>query len=132
MPAEADLGTQRRLTLMLQKAALRARKVRRRERDGEEIELDDAVHAALALRSASAGEPRVYRRVLRAPERCAVLLLIDSSASSAHAHADDTQLVTQQRAATLLAGAAAAAGWSLAIQGFDSDGRQGVNHWRVK
>ncbi len=132
VPAAVDAGAQRRLTLLLQKAALRARSLRRRERDGDEIELDEAVRAALALRSGSTGEPRVYRRVLRAPERCAVLLLIDSSASSARPHAGATQLTSQQGAAALLAGAAAQAGWSLAIQGFDSDGRQSVNHWRVK
>ena len=131
-PAWVDPVAQRRLTLLLQKGALRTRSLRRREREGDEIDLDEAVCAVLALRSGSTDEARVHRRMLRAPERCAVLLLIDSSASSAHAHADATQLVTQQRAATLLAGAAAAAGWSLAIQGFDSDGRQGVNHWRVK
>ncbi|RYY59218.1 MAG: hypothetical protein EOO24_60870 [Comamonadaceae bacterium] len=108
-----DPATQRRLTLLLQKAASRSRRLRRRERDGDEIELDEAVRAALALRSGSTDEARVHRRVLRAPERCAVLLLIDTSASSAHPHADATQLVTQQRAATLLATAAAAAGWSL-------------------
>lgn len=132
VPAVVDAGTQRRLTLLLQKAALRARHLRRRERDGDEIELDEAVRAVLALRSDSTGEPRVYRRVLPAPERCALLLLIDSSASSAQPHAGSTQLATQQSAAALLARAVAAAGWSLAIQGFNSDGRQGVNHWRVK
>lgn len=132
LPAPGDPAAQRQLTLLLQKAALRARSLRRRERVGDEIELDEAVRAVLALRSGSTDEERVHRRMLRAPERCAVLLLIDSSASSAHAHAGATQLVTQQRAATLLAGAAAAAGWSMAIQGFDSDSRHGVNHWRVK
>lgn len=133
--APVDPATLRQLTLLLQKAAQRSRILRRRERDGDEIELDEAVRAVLALRSGSTDEERVHRRVLRAPERCAVLLLIDSSASSARPHGAQggtTQLATQQRAAALLACAAAAAGWSLAIQGFDSDGRRGVNHWRVK
>ncbi|MDO9352822.1 MAG: hypothetical protein Q7T55_03965, partial [Solirubrobacteraceae bacterium] len=39
-PAWVDPTAQRRLTLMLQKATLRARSLRRREREGDEIEMD--------------------------------------------------------------------------------------------
>ncbi|MDB5830130.1 MAG: hypothetical protein JWQ73_4350, partial [Variovorax sp.] len=107
-----------------------------REREGDDIELDEAVSAVLAQRSGSADELRVHTRSIQAEESVAMLLLIDSSASSARPHGSDaargTQLTTQQRVARLLAGAMAATGGSLAIQGFDSDGRESVNHWRVK
>ncbi len=133
---EHDAPVQRALTLLLQKSAMRSRVLRRRERDGDDIELDEAVSAVLAQRSGSADELRVHTRSTQAAESVAVLLLIDSSASSARPHGSDaaggTQLTTQQRVARLLAGALATTGGSLAIQGFDSDGREGVNHWRVK
>ena len=131
-----DAQVQRALTLVLKKSSMRARVLRRRERDGDDIELDEAVSAVLALRNGGTDALRVHTRWTQAAEKVAVLLLIDSSASSARPHGSDatrgTQLVTQQRVARLLAGAMAAAGGSLAIQGFDSDGREGVNHWRVK
>ncbi len=133
---DEDAPVQRALTLVLQKSALRNRVLRRREREGDDIELDEAVSAVLARRSGSADELRVHTRSTQTAESVAVLLLIDSSASSARPHGSGvpggTQLMTQQRVARMLAGAMAANGGSLAIQGFDSDGREGVNHWRVK
>jgi len=130
-----DRAMQRRLTLAMRKAAAGGRPSFRREREGDEIVLDEAVRAMLSARSGNAANERIYRRLLRAPERIALMLLIDSSASSARPHGlggRSTQFQMQQRVGTLIAHAAADAGWSLAIQAFDSDGRHGVNHWRVK
>ncbi|MET0207604.1 MAG: hypothetical protein ABW220_01110 [Burkholderiaceae bacterium] len=110
--------------------------LRRREREGDDIELDEAVSAVLAQRGGHADELRVHTRSMHAAESIAVLLLLDCSASTARPHGLDaergTQLLTQQRVARLFAVAMAATGGLLAIQGFDSDGREGVNHWRVK
>ncbi|MET0540241.1 MAG: hypothetical protein ABWZ88_00645 [Variovorax sp.] len=132
-----DPATVRRLGMLMRRAALRMRAVRRREREGDEIDLDETLRAVLSLRSGGTDHERVHRRIVRAPEHCAVLLLIDCSASSAQPHGagqdlSTTQLAAQQRVAALMARAAQDAGWSLAIQAFDSDGRHGVNHWRIK
>ncbi|VWX61020.1 von Willebrand factor type A domain (fragment) [Burkholderiales bacterium 8X] len=129
------------LALLLRKAALRARVQRRREQEGDDIDLDEWLLAIDSpLRGSSpghaSGDPeRVYRRMSRKPVRCAMLLLVDCSASSARPYGPDaalSQLAAQQRAASLLAQAACAAGWSVAIQGFSSDGRHRVEHWHVK
>ncbi|MET0207798.1 MAG: nitric oxide reductase activation protein [Burkholderiaceae bacterium] len=134
--ADATPGAslQRELVAVLRNVAIPSREAFRREYEGDAIEVDRAIRAVLSLQSGHADDERVYRRPLRVPERVAALLLVDCSASSANPHgpSGSTQLAVQQRAASLLAGAMSAAGWSFAIQGFDSDGRHGVNHWRVK
>lgn len=106
-----------------------------REREGEEIDLDAAVQAMLALRQGrTADDVPVHRRRWRAPAQTAAMLLVDVSASSGEPHTTgDAQsgLELQQRLAAGLAAAMTAAGWRVAIQAFCSDGRHGVRHSRV-
>jgi hypothetical protein len=124
-----------RLVSALRATAWQASVMQRREREGEEIDLDAAVQAMLALRQRRvADDVRLHRRRLGAPVQTAAMLLVDVSASSREPHTPgDAQsgLELQQRLAAGLAAAMMAAGWRVAIQAFCSDGRQGVRHSRV-
>lgn len=116
-------------------AALRqGRRRRGRAPQGDEIDLDAALHALLAARSGQAGDERVYRRTERVAQGVALFVLLDCSASSAEPSAAGalSRLALQQQAAAVLAGAAAALGWRVAVQGFCSDGRHAACQWRVQ
>jgi len=115
--------------------ALRTQRVQaRREREGDTLDLDAALRAAVDRRSGWAGEARVYRRSAGGSSSGALFVLVDCSASSAMRHelpGGPTRLALQQQAAAHLAVAAQAAGWRVAVQGFCSDGRHGVVQWRI-
>jgi nitric oxide reductase activation protein len=125
----------RALVAVLRRAARSPRLQPRPERDGETLDLDRALHAAVAARSGRGGEDRVYRRRSHAPAEAALFVLVDCSASSAQAAPTPgapTRLAQQQQATARLSRAAQAAGWRVAVQGFCSDGRHGVRQWRVQ
>lgn len=116
--------------------ALRTQRLQvRREREGDTLDLDAALRAAIDRRSGFADEARVYRRRARRPASGALVVLVDCSASSAlpiDPQGAWTRLGVQQQAAAQLAMAAQSAGWRVAVQGFCSDGRHGVVQWRIK
>ncbi|MGJ7579099.1 nitric oxide reductase activation protein NorD [Variovorax sp. RHLX14] len=127
-----------RLRAALQVAALRTRVLQPREADGDELDVENSVQTLAALRRRQPWDERVYRRIRHAPARLAVMLLLDTSASSGerplHASAAGsatTVLSLAQCAAAELAAAMSRLGWRVAIQGFSSDGRHAVRHSRV-
>ncbi|AWJ86381.1 hypothetical protein TSH58p_23005 (plasmid) [Azospirillum sp. TSH58] len=112
----------------------------RRQREGDDLDLDACITATTARRNGHAPDIRVFQRVRRRGRDLSVLLLLDASHStndSANDPANDpvndpagdgTVLDLERRSADLLAGALAAAGDRFALAAFRSDGREAV-HW---
>ncbi|WP_234192242.1 hypothetical protein [Pseudacidovorax sp. NFM-22] len=100
---------------------------------GDELAMGEAVRAIVARRVGRPWDPsRTWLRRMRAPVRAAVLLLVDTSASSASlVPGAGIALAIQKRQAVALAQALTAVGWRVAVQGFDSDGRHRVAVRRV-
>ena len=124
-----------RLRSVLQSSALQRRVVQPRTTDGDDVDLDPAIQALGAWRHGRPGDERLYRRTRRAPDGVAVMLLLDTSASSGRACLEGeppTALALAKCAAADLAAAMVDVGWRVAVQGFSSDGRHAVRHSRAK
>lgn len=107
----------------------------RRQDEGEEIDLDAAVGAAVQLRSLHAPERRVYvRQQLHRREDVTLLLLLDLSASMNDrlAAADASALELLRDASLLLATVLERLGMRFAVAGFHSNGRHEVAYVRCK
>lgn len=107
----------------------------RRQRDGEEFELDALVHAQSELRCGRLPDWRVHRHRCRRKPDLSVLLLLDLSASTNATVATTGQstLLSLIREASLLLGAAIGqSGDQYAIHGFRSNGRHEVEYLRFK
>ena len=99
---------------------------RRRQTQGEDIDLDAAVQARVDRRAGGAPSPRVYVRTSRQRQDLAVLLLLDLSASTG------PLLALIRSAARLLARVLARTGADLVVHGFCSNGRHQVIYQRIK
>lgn len=104
----------------------------RRQREGDHLDIDACIAAAVARRHGHAPDMRVYRRARRRGRDLSVLLLLDASQSTNDPAGDGTVLDLERRSADLLAGALAAAGDRFALAGFRSDGREAVQWLPVK
>lgn len=125
-PAAQPAGLQATLVATLRRLARApSRRAGLRAMDGEGFDLDAAIDAAAARRHRLPFDPRVHRRPATAPSGGAAFLLIDTSASS------EASLPLALAAAEALAQALGDAGWSVAVQGFESEGRRAVTLWRV-
>lgn len=117
-------------------ALRRDRQVRMRRREcGDDLDLDAAVAALADARGGRVPDQRVYmRRQSRADEPLATLLLLDVSASVSEIDAGTGRQVLDlaRDAALLLARALDESGCPLAVAGFRSNGRRGVEYLRVK
>lgn len=105
----------------------------RRQWEGEEIDLDAAIDAAVARRLRQVPEGRLFQRPGHGPCTASVLLLLDLSASTLDRAAGSAQtlLALEQQAALLLARSALAGGDRIAIHGFSSDTRARVSYFRL-
>ena len=109
------------------------RSVRRRQHDGDGLDLDAAVDAMTALRAGQAPDPRLFTAARPRREDMATLVLLDGSASNAARLPDRrTVLDVQRLAASLLGEALAARHDPLALRAFASDGREDVRLTRIK
>jgi nitric oxide reductase activation protein len=106
----------------------------RRQEEGEELDLEAAVRAAVDLRLGNAPDTRVHRRSVRHERDLAVLVLIDLSQSTNDRvrTGDTTVLELTREAAALLADAMAKLGDPFAIHGFASNGRHEIGYSRFK
>jgi hypothetical protein len=119
----------RLLEAMRPQGAIRIRKLE----DGDDIDLNAAVAAAVDTRLRRQPDPRVMMRVVRRTRDTAVLLLLDLSQSTNDpAAAGKTVLDLTQEASLLLSEAIGRVGDRLAIHGFASDGRANVFYSRFK
>ncbi|WP_353859650.1 hypothetical protein [Azospirillum formosense] len=128
LDAPADPRLVQRVRALVRHAVV-GRPVRlRRQKDGDDLDLDACVAASAARRHGHVPDLRVYRRVRRHGRDLSVLLLLDASHSTNDSVEDGTVLDLERRSADLLAGALAAAGDRFALAAFRSDGREAV-HW---
>ena len=106
----------------------------RGQRDGDEFDLDALVAACTARRANQTPQLRVFLRRQRQPGAGATVLLIDASASSAHAFpgSDTTMLSVARSVAMRCALSIQRAGGACAIHSFCSNGRHAVHYERIK
>lgn len=106
----------------------------RRQEEGDDLDLEAAVRAAVDLRLGASPDTRVHRRTVRRHRDLAALLLLDlSQSTNDRVRAGDTTVLELTReAAALLADAMAKLGDPFAIHGFSSNGRHEVGYRRFK
>ncbi len=106
----------------------------RRLEDGDEIDLNAAVDALVAIRMGSQPDTRITLRNVLKTRDLAVMVLVDLSESTNNklAGSDKTVLDLTREAAALVATAIQGIGDPFAIHGFASDGRHDVHYYRFK
>jgi len=102
-------------------------------REGDSIDIDAGIEAAIDRRSGRLTDGRIFQRSDREHRDLAVLLLLDISQSTSQVDRHGRSVLEVEReAAAIMAGALEKAGDSLAIHGFNSDGREKVRYLRLK
>ena len=102
--------------------------------DGDEIDINAAVDAMIALRMGEQPNPRITMRnvILRRDLAVTVLLDLSESTNEYVEGSDKTVLELTREAATLVSTAIDGVGDPFAIHGFASDGRHDVQYFRFK
>lgn len=116
-------------------AASEAGKRRRlkRQAEGEALDLDAALDAAIAVRAKRQPDPHVYARIQPPARSIAVHLLLDISQSTADPAGPGLSILDMERdAAGILAGTMCGLGDDLAISAFSSCGRHDVRVIPIK
>ncbi|NOZ10555.1 MAG: VWA domain-containing protein [Gammaproteobacteria bacterium] len=102
--------------------------------DGDEIDLNAAVDAMVAIRMGEQPSPRITMRSVLKTRDLSVVVLLDLSESTNETvgESDKTILQLTREAATLVATAIDGIGDPFALHGFASDGRHDVQYYRFK
>jgi hypothetical protein len=102
--------------------------------DGDEIDINAAIDAMVAIRMGEQPNPRITMRNVLKSRDLAVVLLLDLSESTNEtvSGSDKTVLQLTREAATLVSTAIEGIGDPFAIHGFASDGRHDVQYYRFK
>jgi nitric oxide reductase NorD protein len=102
--------------------------------DGDEIDINAAIDAMVAIRMGSQPNTRITMRNVLKNRDLAVVLLLDLSESTNEtvSGSDKTVLQLTREAATLVSTAIEGIGDPFAIHGFASDGRHDVQYYRFK
>ncbi|HEB58527.1 MAG TPA: VWA domain-containing protein [Gammaproteobacteria bacterium] len=102
--------------------------------DGDEIDINAAVDAMVALRMGEQPSPRITMRNVLKTRDLAVVVLLDLSESTNEQVGDTDKTILQltREAATLVATAINGIGDPFALHGFASDGRHDVQYYRFK
>lgn len=125
--------TARRLRQVIDRLKPQHRRRIRRQTEGDGLDFDPLVNAAIDLRAGVPPDPRIYQRHIPDGRDIAVLLLIDLSHSINDETADGTTLLRlAQEATALLAWAVGELGDGFAIAGFASKSRHDVRYARIK
>ncbi|ALM86969.1 hypothetical protein ASB57_13870 [Bordetella sp. N] len=104
----------------------------RRQGEGETLDINAAIEAAVDRRGGTMPDPRMFIRPGRRVRSVSVLVLLDLSESANDRGQDGHSLLDRERdAALMLAAAAGAAGHRVAIHGFHSNTRQNVRYLRL-
>lgn len=131
--ASTPIDIERRVTALARGAAIGRRMRERGLQDGDALDLDACIAAAISRRAGLSPDPRVFVREVPGPRDLAMVLLIDLSQSTADVDAEGRSvLATETATAAILAHAVDAAGDALAIHGFRSDGREKVRYYPIK
>lgn len=120
-------------------ALIRASKVSRQQRvrrqiEGEYLDVDAAIEAAIARRSGEMPDARIYGRYQRRHRDLSILILIDASRSTGQRidGGEGTILEAERFAVALLADALSKLGDPFALAAFSSDTRDDVRYLRIK
>lgn len=107
---------------------------RRRQQEGDDLDLNAAIGALISLRSHQTPDPRVHVRTGRRMRDFSVLVLLDlSESTNDRVPGTFTSVLDLSREATvLLADAMSQIGDAFAIHGFASNGRHEVEYYRLK
>lgn len=119
----------------LVRAAKVSRPVRmRRQREGDRLDVEATITAAIDLRAGLTPSPNIYARLERRWRDLSVLLLIDASQSTNDVVKGSGQSVLEleRDASSLLAYAMDGMGDPFAIHAFCSDTREDVHYYRLK
>lgn len=102
--------------------------------DGDEIDINAAVDAMIALRMGEQPSTRITMRNVLKTRDLAVVVLLDLSESTNEQVGDSDKTILQltREAATLVATAIDGIGDPFALHGFASDGRHDVQYYRFK
>ena len=102
--------------------------------DGEEIDINAAIDAMVAIRMGEQPSSRITMRNVLKTRDLAVIILMDLSESTKEtiSGSDKTVLQLTREAATLVSTAINGIGDSFAVHGFASDGRHDVQYYRFK
>lgn len=102
--------------------------------DGDEIDINAAVDAMVAIRMGAQPNPRITMRNVLKNRDLSVVVLLDLSESTNEVvgGSDKTVLQLTREAATLVATAINGIGDPFALHGFASDGRHDVQYYRFK
>lgn len=102
--------------------------------DGDEIDINAAVDAMIAIRMGEQPSPRITMRNVLKSRDLAVVVLLDLSESTNEPMkgSDKSVLQLTREASTLVATAIEGIGDPYAIHGFASDGRHDVQYYRLK
>jgi hypothetical protein len=102
--------------------------------DGDEIDINAAIDAMVAIRMGAQPNPRITMRNVLKTRDLSVVLLMDLSESTNETvtGSDKTVLQLTREAATLVSTAIEGIGDPFAIHGFASDGRHDVQYYRIK
>ena len=102
--------------------------------DGDEVDINAAVDAMIAIRMGEQPNPRItMRNVLKTRDLSIVVLLdLSESTNESIGNSEKTVLQLTREAATLVATAMEGIGDPFALHGFASDGRHDVQYYRFK
>ena len=102
--------------------------------DGDEIDINAAVDAMIAIRMGEQPNPRITMRNVLKNRDLSVVVLLDLSESTNETMdgSDKTVLQLTREAATLVSTAINGIGDPFALHGFASDGRHDVQYYRFK
>lgn len=102
--------------------------------DGDELDINAAIDAMIAIRMGSQPNPRITMRNVLNTRDLSIVVLMDLSESTNEpmGGSDKTVLQLTREAATLVATAINGIGDPFALHGFASDGRHDVQYYRFK
>jgi len=102
--------------------------------DGDEVDINAAIDAMIAIRMGEQPNPRITMRNVLKTRDLSVVVLLDLSESTNETVGDSDKTVLQltREAATLVATAIEGIGDPFALHGFASDGRHDVQYYRFK
>ncbi len=131
---ERDLVTLQQIKSLIKAAKVSRPKRIKKQSEGENLDLDSCIDAAINQRMQISPDPRVYSKFVRHGRDLSVLLLLDISQSTSDKVSGSIESVLdlEIRASMLLAHAMSELGDPFAIAGFCSNNRDDVRYYRIK
>ena len=125
-------GLAARISKLIRAARVSRAQRLKRQADGEALDLDACIEAAINLRHGEMPDTRVYQRMERRQRDLSVQVLLDISQSTDDKVAGRSILELEREATVLLAHAMAELGDPFALSAFCSNGREEVRYTRIK